>query len=102
MIAGVDSLALEIVPGELKLVGECGEAELLAAGLTLMMSTAPDDVWQAQVAVLITVYEVKLLPTASERAARWPEPLNTAMAVLPEDVRHEAARLLRLARTEGW
>lgn len=103
----VDTRILEITPGVLMRAGECSDAELMAALLTHAASDAPQDIWQAQTAVLTEVLEAKLLPTATERAAQWPEPLMTAMAVLPEDVQREAVRRLRLGGLkfpagEGW
>lgn len=77
------SYAIEVAPGDLRLVRECTDAEVASAAYMLVISDAPEELWQLQAAVLTLVVEERFGPR-SRTANR--ELIEAAIANLPEDL----------------
>jgi hypothetical protein len=95
----LDTVLVEVVPGELKLVSDCTDEELVAACLTLLLNNReremPDEVWEWEFGRLRAIVVAKLWPTAEARAkdaaflgralkCLWPAIRDEAFAALME------------------
>jgi hypothetical protein len=94
-MAAVDELIIEVAPDELERVGNCSPEQIVSAMLLLLVSEAPDPIWEEQWAVLQVVAAHKLVPSAAERRRKGLATLKAALDLLPWNVRQEATVELR-------
>jgi hypothetical protein len=99
-MAAVDEFIVEVALGHLKFVKECSTAELVAAGLLLVLADdVPDTIWAGRYQVVEAALTARCDPTRGAKPMTEAQLVIAGLKTLPFEVREQIGPRLRAGIT---